>query len=77
MILNKVTVYKFSISMDKNPIILVSALSVLAALGIVSSLQTFSVDAISVGFQDSKINWYDKALSVNQNNVPALVPVLH
>jgi tetratricopeptide (TPR) repeat protein len=73
MILNKVTICKLNISMDKNPIILVSTLGILAALGIVLYLQTFSIHATAVGIQDSKINWYDKALSVNQNNVPALV----
>ena len=71
--LNRVTICKLNISMDKNTIILVSALGILAALGIVLSLQTFSAHATAVAFQDSKINWYDKALSVNQNNVPALV----
>jgi tetratricopeptide (TPR) repeat protein len=70
MILRKETISKF-ISSNKIPI-LVSALGILTTLSIVY-LQTPSVYATVVESQDSKINWYDKALSVNQNNVPALV----
>jgi len=73
MILKQVTIPKLNIPIRKNPIILVLALGVSGAFGIVFSLQTVSVYASAVESQDSKINWYDKALSINQNNVPALV----
>ena len=73
MILNKVTISKLNISIDKNLIILVSALGILGTLGIALYVQTFSVYASVVESQGPKTNWYDKALSVNQNNVPALV----
>lgn len=73
MILSKVTISKMKIRMDKNAIFLVSLLGIITTLSIVLSLQTFSVYASVVESQDSKINWYDKALAVNQNNVPALV----
>lgn len=72
MILKKVTISKLNI-MHTNSSILVLGISILASLGIVLSLQTPSVYANVVESQDSKVNWYDKALSVNQNNVPALV----
>lgn len=72
MILKKETILKLNISPNKIPIILVSTLGILTTLGIVY-LQTLSVYATVVESQDSKINWYDKALAVNQNNVPALV----
>ena len=73
MILKKITISKLNIWMDPNTIILVSVLGIFTTLGIVLSLQTFSVYASVMESQDSKINWYDKALVVNQNNVPALV----
>lgn len=73
MILRKVTIPKLNINMDHNTILLVSILGIFTTLGILLSLQTFSVYATVMESQDSKINWYDKALAVNQNNVPALV----
>lgn len=73
MILRKVTIPKLNINMDHNTILLVSILGIFTTLSILLSLQTFSVYATVMGSQDSKINWYDKALAVNQNNVPALV----
>lgn len=71
MILKKQTISKLNM-FNKNGLFLVSVLGVLAAVGIVSYVQPFSVYAIAES-QNSKINWYDKALVVNQNNVPALV----
>ena len=73
MTLSKVTISTMKIRMDENAIFLVSLLGIITTLSIVLSLQTFSVYASVVESQDSKINWYDKALAVNQNNVPALV----
>ena len=72
MILRIVTISKLNIFTDKNTI-LVPAFGILVTLAIVLYLQPFSVYATVVESPDSKINWYDKALSVNQNNVPALV----
>jgi tetratricopeptide (TPR) repeat protein len=75
MILKRVTIPKLNISKSKaeNQIILVFALVALATLATVWSLQILPVHASVVESQNSKINWYDKALAVNQNNVPALV----
>lgn len=73
MILRKVTICKLNIFMDRNSSIFVLAFGILASLAIVMSLQTFSVYASVVESEDHDLNWYDKALSVNQNNVPALV----
>jgi tetratricopeptide (TPR) repeat protein len=75
MILRRVTISKLHISKSKaeNHMILVSALVALATLATVWSLQILPVHASMVESPDSKINWYDKALAVNQNNVPALV----
>ena len=73
MILRKVTISKLNIRMNKNIMILVSFLGIFTTLSIVLSLQTFSAYATVLESQDPKINWYDKALTVNQNNVPALV----
>jgi tetratricopeptide (TPR) repeat protein len=72
MILRKVTISKPNI-LNRNSSILVLGLGIITALGFVLSLQTSSVYASEGDSQDLKINWYDKALSVNQNNVPALV----
>lgn len=73
MILRRVTMSKLINSIDKNPIILVSTLVMVATLSVTLSLQTLPVHAVIVESQDSKIKWYDKALTVNRNNVPALV----
>ena len=73
MILRRVTISKLINLIDKNPIILVSALVMVATLSVTLSLQTLPVHAVIVVSQDSKIKWYDEALTVNRNNVPALV----
>jgi len=66
---------KLNISKPKaeNHIILVSAIVAMATLAMVWSLQVLPVHASVIETPNSKINWYDKALTVNQNNVPALV----
>ena len=75
MILIGVTISELNISklMNGNHIILISGLLVLATLATVWSLQMVPVHASVVESPNSEINWYDKALAVNQNNVPALV----
>jgi tetratricopeptide (TPR) repeat protein len=75
MILRGVTISKLHISKSKaeNHIILVSALVTIATLATTWSLQILPVHASVVESPNSKINWYDEALAVNQNNVPALV----
>ncbi len=75
MILRAVTISKLHISKSKteNHIILVSILVALAILATVWSLQIPPVHASVLESSNPKINWYDKALAVNQNNVPALV----
>ena len=75
MILRGVTKSKLHKSKSKaeNHFILVSALVAIATLATVWSLQILPVHASVVESPNSKINWYDKALVVNQNNVPALV----
>lgn len=66
---------KLNISKSKaeNHLILVSAVIVMATVATVWSAQVLPVHASVIEFPNSKINWYDKALAVNQNNVPALV----
>jgi tetratricopeptide (TPR) repeat protein len=51
------------------------SLSVLAAAGLSTQGASFPSIAFASAAEspDNGINWYDKALSVNQNNVPALV----
>lgn len=75
MILIGVTISQWSItnSIDKNHIVLLIALVVSATFLTVLSLQTVPVFASVVESLNTKVNWYDKALAVNQNNVPALV----
>lgn len=75
MILKGVTISKLdsSKSKDENQIILASALVALAILATMAFLQVLPVHASVVESLNSKINWYDNALAVNQNNVPALV----
>ena len=75
MILRGVTISKLDISKSiaENHIILVSALVTLAILATIASLQVIPVHASVVESLNPKINWYDNALAVNQNNVPALV----
>lgn len=75
MILKGVTISKLDISKSQyeNHIILVSALVALAILATMASLQVLPVHASVVESLNSKSNWYDNALAVNQNNVPALV----
>ena len=74
MILRGVTTLKLNISKSNaGNFILVSALVTLALLSTVGSLQVYPVHASVVESLNSKINWYDNALAVNQNNVPALV----
>lgn len=60
-------------SKAENHFILVSALVAMATLATVWSMLVFPVYGSVIEFPNSKINWYDKALAVNQNNVPALV----
>ena len=66
---------KLNISKSKvdNHILLVSAFLAMATLATVWSLQVLPVHASVIESPNSKIDWYDKALAVNQNNVPALV----
>ena len=74
MILRGVTTSKLDISKKaENHFILVSALVALAIVATVGSLQVLPVHASVAESLNSKINWYDNALAVNQNNVPALV----
>jgi tetratricopeptide (TPR) repeat protein len=74
MILREVTISKLNVSKSNaENFILVSALGTLALLATFGSLQIFPVHASVVESLNSKINWYDDALAVNQNNVPALV----
>jgi tetratricopeptide (TPR) repeat protein len=75
MILRRVTISKlhFLKSKAENHLTLFSALVTIATLAIVLSLQILPVHASVVESLNSKINWYDNALAVNQNNVPALV----
>lgn len=70
-----VTISKLHNSKSKteNHIPLVSILVALAILATVWSLQIQPVHASVVESTNPTINWYDKALAVNQNNVPALV----
>lgn len=65
---------KLNISKSKydNQILLVLTFLAMATLATVWSLQV-PVHASVIESPNSKINWYDKALAVNQNNVPALV----
>lgn len=74
MVLIGVTISKLNISnsSDKN-IVLLAAFVASATFLTVLSLQTVPVYASVVESLNTKVNWYDKALSVNQNNVPALV----
>lgn len=63
---------------DRHMISIVTVSIVLALStigGSLLSLSGYSLEAYAsvVEFPNSKITWYDKALSVNQNNVPALV----
>ena len=60
-------------SKAENHFLLVTALIAVATLATVWSMLVFPVHASVIEFPNSKINWYDKALAVNQNNVPALV----
>lgn len=80
MILIGVTRSKLIISnlQDRYMSIVVSVSIVLALStigGSLLSLSSYSLEAYAsvVEFPNSKITWYDKALAVNQNNVPALV----
>ena len=75
MILSRVTISELDILKSKveNHLILVSALVTLAILITVGCVQILPVQASVVESLNSKINWYDNALAVNQNNVPALV----
>jgi tetratricopeptide (TPR) repeat protein len=68
MILRGVTMSKLA----ENHLMLVSAL-VAIILATMCSLLILPVHASVVESPNSKTNWYDKALAVNQNNVPALV----
>jgi tetratricopeptide (TPR) repeat protein len=49
------------------------AVSLSVIMIVASSNAGLSVAFASPAISDNGINWYDKALSVNQNNVPALV----
>lgn len=79
MVLIGVTRSKLNISnlQDRHMSIVVTVSIVLASTigGSLSSLSGYSLEAYAsvVEFPNSKITWYDKALAVNQNNVPALV----
>jgi tetratricopeptide (TPR) repeat protein len=75
MVLIRVTISKLNISnlVDKDHIAPLAALVIAATFLIVLSLQTVPVYASVVESLNTKDNWYDKALAVNQNNVPALV----
>ena len=64
MVLKKVT-------QCTNLTIVISALIILSTF-LALSLE-LPVHAATIAFPNSNVNWYDKALSVNQNNVPALV----
>ena len=65
---------KLNISKKRNNhILLVSVFLAMATLATVWSFQALPVYASVIESTNSKINWYDKALAVNQNNVPALV----
>jgi tetratricopeptide (TPR) repeat protein len=66
---------KLNISKSKhdNQILLVATFLAMATLAAVFSLQILPIHASVIESPNSKINWYDKALAVNQNNVPALV----
>jgi tetratricopeptide (TPR) repeat protein len=57
-------------------VVTVSIVLALSTIGVsLLSLSGYSLHAYAsvVEFPNSKITWYDKALAVNQNNVPALV----
>ena len=62
---------------DGNMMVVVSISFVLAVstIGGLLSLAGYSLEVYAsvAEFPNSKITWYDKALAVNQNNVPALV----
>ena len=80
MVLIGVTRSKLIISnlQDRHMSIVVTVPIVLAlsTIGVsLLSLSDYSPEAYAsvVEFPNSKITWYDKALAVNQNNVPALV----
>lgn len=80
MVLIGVTRSKLIISnlQDRHMSVVVS-ISIILALstigGSLLSLSDYSLEAYAsvVEFPNSKVTWYDKALAVNQNNVPALV----
>ena len=75
MVLIGVTVLKLNISnsIQKDHIMLLTALVVSTTLMTTLSLQTVPAYASVVESLNTKENWYDKALAVNQDNVPALV----
>jgi tetratricopeptide (TPR) repeat protein len=71
LILKKLTIFHSSnVKIANRELLFLTlfTLFVIAALSLQSPLY-----AAPDEFADSKINWYDKALSFNQNNVPALV----
>jgi tetratricopeptide (TPR) repeat protein len=73
MVLRGVTESKLNrVSLGKNHILLL-ATSIISATLIVLSLQTSPVYASALESLNTKVYWYEKALAVNQNNVPALV----
>jgi tetratricopeptide (TPR) repeat protein len=73
MVLRGVTISNNAKSKDDNHMILVPALVSLILLATVGYLQVLPVNASVVESLKTRTNWYDNALGVNQNNVPALV----
>lgn len=73
MILRGVTISNILKSKDDYQMILLAALVSLILLATVGYLQVLPVNASVVESLKTRTNWYDNALAVNQNNVPALV----
>ena len=73
MILRGVTISNIRKSNADNHMFLVAALVSLILSAAVGFVQVLPVNASVVESLNTKTNWYDNALAVNQNNVPALV----